>query len=381
MTISRLDCDNFEPLAAATRSLHVLGTPVDTDSPNNNPVIKRCLNLCGQVREDCAMAAGGHPEKEKYPNDPGERLMIGACEDLNTVFDVIINPYLTSFKLRMSMLAEKAKRTIQTTGVISEELADEYRGAMQSGIDVITERLEYTGVFVKARGDLIEIAFRDMIDHKIRGQLGTARLKMDTQLGRALKGNLTTEFVDHFDKVPLLHVDRNSKPEIELISASDIIDSSVYTIKPDDSVRVVKNLPEGTDTQMHFRGHKRIVMEIIVELIRNAAKAMPEGGKIQISAKRHDGNVVISVQDNGHGIPPEIIGKIFEHGFTTGAATGGTGKGLALAKHYIEKVLFGEIVAQNNPERGSTFSIVIPEAKLKTAHSPEQPARQVAVMQ
>ena len=81
-----------------------------------------------------------------------------------------------------------------------------------------------------------------------------------------------------------------------------------------------------------------------------------------IVATRSEGDhVVVSVADDGCGIPPELIDRIFDPFFTTKAVGEGTGLGLAIA-HQIVTSHGGEIQVESSPGRGSVFRVRMPAA-------------------
>jgi signal transduction histidine kinase len=79
--------------------------------------------------------------------------------------------------------------------------------------------------------------------------------------------------------------------------------------------------------------------QALVEIVSNALDAMPEGGRLRISAasngKNTGGEVAIDIGDTGPGIPENILSSVCEPFFTTRAD--GTGLGLAIAKRYVEQ--------------------------------------------
>ncbi len=122
----------------------------------------------------------------------------------------------------------------------------------------------------------------------------------------------------------------------------------------------------------------RIVAEdltrLLVNLVRNAAEAMPSGGQIRISLRelpRENGSgawVAITVEDNGPGIAPSALPRIFDSGFTTHRpslrATGGwptlhRGLGLAISRSIVENA-GGRIRAWNRKQGGACFVIELP---------------------
>lgn len=101
-------------------------------------------------------------------------------------------------------------------------------------------------------------------------------------------------------------------------------------------------------------------LEILYELIRNAATAMQDtDGTVILKIDKKDGVFLITVQDNGLGIPEENLSRIFEKGFTT--KEGGTGLGLYYIKQLVEDIIKGSIKVESKLGRGTTFTITIPK--------------------
>ena len=99
------------------------------------------------------------------------------------------------------------------------------------------------------------------------------------------------------------------------------------------------------------------IKEVILNLVLNAAQAMPEGGEIELSATREDDLLVISVKDQGIGVAEEQLQQIFDPFFST--KPDGTGLGLSIASRIMEQH-GGRIEVSRNPDRGMTFSLVLP---------------------
>ncbi len=97
----------------------------------------------------------------------------------------------------------------------------------------------------------------------------------------------------------------------------------------------------------------------LFNLVRNACEATPEGGELTLKNRKitAENRLEIIVQDTGPGIPQEVLPKIFEPYFTTKST--GTGLGLAIV-HRIITEHNGKINAQNNPGKGTTFTINLP---------------------
>ena len=103
--------------------------------------------------------------------------------------------------------------------------------------------------------------------------------------------------------------------------------------------------------------------QVIDNILNNAIKYSPDGGKITVSMKTTDDQMILSISDQGLGIPKEDLPKIFDRFYRVdkarSRAQGGTGLGLAIAKEII-KQHNGFIWAKSEYGKGSTFTIVLP---------------------
>ena len=103
--------------------------------------------------------------------------------------------------------------------------------------------------------------------------------------------------------------------------------------------------------------------QVIDNILNNAIKYSPDGGKITVSMKTTDDQMLLSISDQGLGIPKEDLPKIFDRFYRVdkarSRAQGGTGLGLAIAKEII-KQHNGFIWAKSEYGKGSTFTIVLP---------------------
>jgi signal transduction histidine kinase len=118
----------------------------------------------------------------------------------------------------------------------------------------------------------------------------------------------------------------------------------------------------------HPEAHEKIVLDadkinqVLRNLLSNAIKFSPKGGTIDISIFKKADSVVLSVRDQGAGIPENELGKLFDKFFQsskTKAGVGGTGLGLAICQEIITAHK-GRIWAETNPDIGATFLFEIP---------------------
>jgi signal transduction histidine kinase len=116
---------------------------------------------------------------------------------------------------------------------------------------------------------------------------------------------------------------------------------------------------QGSDNIIPVEADKGRIAQVIDNLLNNALKFTNEG-TISVSVESKDGQAIVSVKDNGQGIDPEILPKLFTK-FASKSETGGTGLGLFISKSIIE-AHGGKIWAENNSDGkgGAAFSFSLP---------------------
>lgn len=103
--------------------------------------------------------------------------------------------------------------------------------------------------------------------------------------------------------------------------------------------------------------------QVFLNLVVNAAQALPDGqaehNEIRVATRLEGNRVIIEVSDTGAGIPPEIIGRIFDAFFTTKAVGVGTGLGLAICQRIVTD-MGGALTVQSKVGEGTTFRVSVP---------------------
>jgi signal transduction histidine kinase len=100
-----------------------------------------------------------------------------------------------------------------------------------------------------------------------------------------------------------------------------------------------------------------LLKQAALNVIQNAAQAMPEGGTLEVVLEEEHKVAVLRIRDEGIGIPEEIREKIFDLYFTT--KSGGSGIGLAMT-YRILQLHHGSVEVQSRPVRGTEFQLRIP---------------------
>lgn len=155
----------------------------------------------------------------------------------------------------------------------------------------------------------------------------------------------------------LLDFARPRRPEYQEVDIERLIDSVTSLLAPTAEkagIQFRKRLPERMPC---VQSDPEQLKQVLLNITINAVQAMPEGGEITIGVEQTDGEALISIRDEGTGIPSEQLDKIFDPFFTT--KDNGTGLGLSVA-HQIITQHGGIITAQRNAARGTTFFIALP---------------------
>jgi len=162
----------------------------------------------------------------------------------------------------------------------------------------------------------------------------------------------------------LLDLIANRPRTREAVSVLSLITSTVALhedlLKPKQISVHVNGIPE-----THVRGNFHDLQQVLTNVLLNARDAVSERGNIWITAKEIGERVEIKVKDDGKGIPPDLLGRIFEPLVTTKRGRGGTGLGLAITRRILHGA-DGEITAESIVGRGAEFTISLPRTVAMT---------------
>lgn len=125
----------------------------------------------------------------------------------------------------------------------------------------------------------------------------------------------------------------------------------------------------GAEDQAIITGDRDRLKQVLLNLVDNAVKYTPQGGKVTLSLTKDDTWVKIAVQDTGIGIAAENIPNLFDRFYRVDKArsrdAGGTGLGLAIAKSVVD-AHNGKITVESQIGKGSTFTVWLPLSETKT---------------
>lgn len=154
----------------------------------------------------------------------------------------------------------------------------------------------------------------------------------------------------------------------EELDVRELVEQVLHTMRPqiaDQQLTVQVSLPEQAPA---VRGDRQRLIQILTNLIGNALKFTPPGGRVDITATVAPGKLVVSVADTGIGIPPHALDHIFERFYQVDRGeqadapdASGAGLGLAITRQLVE-LHGGRIWAQSAPGAGATFTFTLPIA-------------------
>jgi two-component system, OmpR family, phosphate regulon sensor histidine kinase PhoR len=229
------------------------------------------------------------------------------------------------------------------------------------------------------RLEQLKADFIATVSHELRTPLaavhGAAKtlLRDDVDLGHEVSRQLLGLVSDQSDRLArmvedILLASRLESPELELAAehvdvgelAADAIEatrmqaSEQLTLK----LSVAPSLPP-------VAGDRDKLRQVLVNLVANAVKYSPAGGRVDVEVKAEDGRVVIVVRDQGLGIAPSEQSLIFEKFYRADAnmtrGVSGSGLGLYISRELVHR-MGGTISVESEPGEGSTFVVTLPTA-------------------
>jgi len=145
-------------------------------------------------------------------------------------------------------------------------------------------------------------------------------------------------------------------------AVSEAIDDVVALVKPQRTFRDVELRVEAeAELPRVTLGHERI-MQVLLNLLMNAADATGPAGKVILKAEKSGAGVRLIVEDNGPGIHPAVRERLFEPFVTTKEVGKGTGLGLAACRGLVESAL-GTIQVDESYQKGARFVVELPSAR------------------
>lgn len=153
-----------------------------------------------------------------------------------------------------------------------------------------------------------------------------------------------------------LHFSKTGELNESYVDICEILNEIVSLLMPQAQLNGIQVKLEVHSVLPKIKVDRDKIKQAILNIMINGVEAMPDGGKLRVSAKSNGNEILISCQDTGPGIPDEIKDKIFDLFYTT--KDGGTGIGLSFAQNIVQA--HGGVIRLEQTHKGSKFVIAIP---------------------
>ena len=203
------------------------------------------------------------------------------------------------------------------------------------------------------------------VSHEIRNPLGV--IKNAIYYLRLTQQNLDDKGQQHLGLIErevntanriiteLLDYAREPRTQPELMELAQCVERALAAVQPEPEIQMQRQFDDVPSSVWADPGQ---VEQILVNLLRNAVQAMPEGGTLSIRCYTSTDQAIVDVTDTGVGIAPESLAKVFEPLYTNKAK--GIGLGLAISKQYAELNQGGLTLAKSELGQGSVFRLALP---------------------
>ncbi|KRO42391.1 MAG: hypothetical protein ABR67_07670 [Acidimicrobium sp. BACL17 MAG-120823-bin42] len=250
---------------------------------------------------------------------------------------------------------------IRTIEVSTIALGD---GGAVAVVEDVTQRLMI---------DRVRTDFVANISHELRTPIGAISLMAENliaEMGESESARLAEIILNEVtrlnetvnDLLDLAKIEFDGLSKRESIHTARVIDEAVGRLRSAALAKSVMIVVED-NPDMSVIGDRAQLVSAVGNLIDNAVKYSKQGSIVKIEVTREDGRMLISVADNGSGIAPEHLRRVFERFYRVDDArsrgTGGTGLGLAIVRH-IALLHGGDVSVTSEVGVGSTFTLSIP---------------------
>ncbi|OGC76053.1 MAG: hypothetical protein A2Z27_05700 [candidate division Zixibacteria bacterium RBG_16_50_21] len=291
--------------------------------------------------------------------------------------EIIRHPFLNGL-IKKAMLEKKNQSSEIDTGFPQEKvLLTEILTLDTQSVDQVSVILVFFDITRLKRLEKIRKDFVANASHELRTPLtsikGYVEALQDGALNEADRAknflNIVQRQADRMGKIiaDLLLLSQIEAEDYRLkaeeFSLKELINEIATQFRKSAEDKSQKIEVKFTATNDNIQADRDKLTQVLVNLIDNAIKYTGNGGLIQITAEERAGKMIVSVKDNGIGIPSTEVPRIFERFYTVDKARsrelGGTGLGLSIVKHIVE-VHGGEVWVESELGKGSIFYFSLP---------------------
>jgi len=308
-----------------------------------------------------------------HHNPAAERMLGISLSDRSVNFDTIFGDFASMDELLRLKSPEYAEFERNINGMDLEISMAPISGyGAQGGILAVIH-----DVTEQKKSDALRREFVANVSHELRTPITNIRSYAETL---ADSEDLPPDMVKNFLRVIVNESDRMTKIVQDLLTLSrfdsgkadlhfekfsfslsvkNVYEAMLMEAKKNGlemSLEIEENLPDIT-------GDRSRIEQVLLNIISNAVRYTPEGGRISVRAGRGDGTVWMEVADTGIGIPPEDLPRIFDRFYRVdkarSRASGGTGLGLSIAKDIVVRHS-GNISVESTVGKGTTMTVTLP---------------------
>lgn len=157
----------------------------------------------------------------------------------------------------------------------------------------------------------------------------------------------------------LLGFARRMEPRLDPIEVNQVLEEAFSFLEKEAIIRSMEVSRELGPDLPTIQSDRSQLQQVFLNILNNAMDAAGDGGRIEIKSWQEDGKIMVSISDNGPGIPKELADSIFDPFFTTKEPGEGTGLGLSIS-HSIMQKLGGDLTFKSTPGKGATFYVSLP---------------------
>jgi signal transduction histidine kinase len=289
---------------------------------------------------------------------------------------------LAAFALQASLAIERARmrEKVREQAEVIERAVDERTRALREANERLREADRRKDNFLanvshELRTPLVTIlGYTDLLLGERLGPI-TDKQRQCLQIARS-SGKRLRAFIEELLDFSRFELTRDSLT-LHPFSVEEAIAQAVASLAPrflERRISVRRRVDKDTPEVL---GDRERVIQVLTNLLTNAEKHCRDGGRVVVTAEPRPGFLLVSVQDNGTGIAPEHLEKIFDRLYQVGdvkdarnaAREAGLGLGLNIVKSIVE-AHGGEVGVQSAPGKGSTFSFTLPLSDPKLSREP-----------
>jgi len=290
---------------------------------------------------------------------------------------LVATGFLFSLELRRRRIAET--RLHETLSSVEQQVADRTDALSRTMAELkVSEQAAEAARHQAEEASRLKDEFLATASHELRTPLNaivgwvhvlqTGALENEEQRRQALNAidrnaKIQTRLIED-----LLDVSRMIQGRVSLtvapVSLRAIVDAAVDTIRPAAAAKEIAIDVENADDPLPLVADEQRLQQVAWNLLANAVKYTPRGGRITVTASRENQRAILSVKDNGEGIDPEFLPHVFEP-FRQGVSQSmrkGLGLGLAIVRRLVD-LHDGQISVESaGPGQGSLFTVSFPIA-------------------